>query len=1245
MSHSPTLNSFTRRIIIIAFSLTLWLGVFTALGQAQQFNDVRDLPPNQTIEREMTGAETHRYKFDLEANEFFQVRVEQKGVDVELKLHDDKRNVLATMDSPNDKQGPETLSFIADKSSAFVLEVKPLDAKVEKGKYSISREESRTAATKDRRRVGVERVFVEGMIALNVVGQREVALNKLEEAVKGWEVLEDTYLTDLTAVNLFLLANQLPQDLQQEAMKLIIEGKRESLLESRKQSFKALELFRRLYRQLDEKMFADVMVKYSSDKATYKLTTKFGEINILSNINNTYSRTGDFEESTKYCQLAIVAINELRSNEEIVSSKNFAVLKPVLNGLEASLLSSIGTTLSGSLDKPKEALDYLNRSLTLFREIQKEDETSKESAKQMEVMTLQYLGVSYNKLDNIAEALKFFEQALTLVQTMPGQRAIEAMILSNIALVHFSTFNYGKSLFALNQMLRIAEDTGDKALQADALNYIKTIYVDLGDEKALREYSNQENTLLLSPKYFESIATRIQSTNIQSPLSSKLDPLNKSRVVGEFNAKQIDCLRLVRVGNNYKLLEDYDNALKYYEQALVIARGIKELSIEAIITSQVADLYIKRKEWDKAIEYCQRSLAFERRRAIKSDLALSLRDVGYAYLEAGKPSASLSFLNESLALWYSLGADNTATVYRLYGTVLNHLSRTYDALGNRTLAIVFGKLAVNVTQKERGQLRGFDRSLQASYVRKNEKPYRRLANWLIEEGRLLEAEQVLAMLKQEEVLDYLRRDASEADKLLQRADLSQQEAEALKRYNEIAYSIASLGVEFGKLQELQSKGIKLTAEQEKRYTELSTQIEDASRAFQVFLRELAEEFAKRVNVEIDMQENLSLKSDLKSWGKGVVFLYTLVGEDRYRVILVTPETQVDGKSEIKVAELNNKIEKFRAAVQDTKADPRPLGKELYDILIKPVEKQLDGAKAKTLLWSLDGSLRLLPIAALWDGKQYFGQKYRNVTVTLASRTRLGDAVAPNWRALGLGVSEAKRVTEPNGTREFSFPSLPAVKTELRSIVQNAQSPNGVMPGQSLLDADFNEPALETQLLRGYKVIHIASHFSLNPGDSTRSFLLLGDGNVLTVDSIKNNPKLSFSGVELLTLSACQTAVVEKDSSGKEIEGLGYVAQQRGAKAILATLWSVADESTQLLMSEFYRLRKENPQLTKAAALQLAQQEMIEGKLQSQRTTGEKRDTGQMNASGTNAPAYVYDPKKPFAHPYYWSPFILIGNWR
>lgn len=103
-------------------------------------------------------------------------------------------------------------------------------------------------------------------------------------------------------------------------------------------------------------------------------------------------------------------------------------------------------------------------------------------------------------------------------------------------------------------------------------------------------------------------------------------------------------------------------------------------------------------------------------------------------------------------------------------------------------------------------------------------------------------------------------------------------------------------------------------------------------------------------------------------------------------------------------------------------------------------------------------------------------------------------------------------------------------------------------------------------------------------------------------------------MNLLTLSVCETAIGGQQASGQEIEGLGTLAQKKGAKGVIATLWSVADESTGQFMQHFYRLRKQG--LTKAEALR---QDQPEG-------------------------SYTPDPGAPYAHPYYWAPFILMGNW-
>ena len=104
-----------------------------------------------------------------------------------------------------------------------------------------------------------------------------------------------------------------------------------------------------------------------------------------------------------------------------------------------------------------------------------------------------------------------------------------------------------------------------------------------------------------------------------------------------------------------------------------------------------------------------------------------------------------------------------------------------------------------------------------------------------------------------------------------------------------------------------------------------------------------------------------------------------------------------------------------------------------------------------------------------------------------------------------------------------------------------------------------------------------------------------------------------------------------------------LAQKKGAKAVLATLWKVADEGTSMFMSEFYRLKKANPQMSKAEAIRLTQKEMIDGKIKATGQNGGCRSDNFVTPGKQND--FKCDPNAPFSHPYFWSPFVLIGNWR
>jgi CHAT domain-containing protein len=216
----------------------------------------------------------------------------------------------------------------------------------------------------------------------------------------------------------------------------------------------------------------------------------------------------------------------------------------------------------------------------------------------------------------------------------------------------------------------------------------------------------------------------------------------------------------------------------------------------------------------------------------------------------------------------------------------------------------------------------------------------------------------------------------------------------------------------------------------------------------------------------------------------------------------------------------------------------------------------------------------------------------------------------------------------------------------KTVSQHPQCKQGVLNGRKLLDDRFTRESFKNALGR-YAVVHVASHFSLQPGDAYRSFLLLGGGATekdrqLMVSEINQS---LFSGVELLTLSACNTAVGTERSNGLEVEGFGALAQKEGAKSVIATLWEVADPSTRDLMVRFYSLYGSRGSTNKAQALQQSQLALLKGSNRNAQQSNIRRSSVRLDAGEKTSTTFTPDPNAKYSHPYYWSPFILIGNWK
>jgi CHAT domain-containing protein len=366
-------------------------------------------------------------------------------------------------------------------------------------------------------------------------------------------------------------------------------------------------------------------------------------------------------------------------------------------------------------------------------------------------------------------------------------------------------------------------------------------------------------------------------------------------------------------------------------------------------------------------------------------------------------------------------------------------------------------------------------------------------------------------------------------------------------------------------------------------------------------------------------DELLAKTDQKA-----ALIYPMVLENQLEVVVTLPnpdkskstepilrhysstlnQEQVEGiLADLRQRTLNSRtagliIEGTPEASPDQRQDYLPLAQQVYGWFIKPFEKDLENSDVKTLVFVLDAPLLNLPMAVLHDGEKFLVEKYA-IAQTPGLQLLDSKPLEPGELSVLKGG-----LSEPRG----EFGELPKVKEELESLADKLE-----IPGKLMLNGDFTNAAIQNAIDSApFPVVHLATHgqFSSNAAET---FILTWDGR-LNIDQLKELLKGREAGgrnaIELLVLSACETATGDKRAA----LGLAGVAVKAGARSTLATLWQVDDEGTAELMIRFYQHLK-NTTISKAEALGRAQRSFIE------QPEGSK-----------------------FREPYYWAPFILVGNW-
>jgi CHAT domain-containing protein/Tfp pilus assembly protein PilF len=937
-----------------------------------------------------------------------------------------------------------------------------------------------------------------------------------------------------------------------------------------------------------------------------------------------FQRVGDAEGEANTLGAMAVGYKNIQDNQRALQLGMQALVMFRESGDQrgvAAALRGIGLVLM-ALGQPDRALESLNRALAVSRLAG--DPSS-------EAMTLVGIGTVDSVTGQKQKALEAHNQALEMFRA-GGDRAGEALALNSIGSTYIALGERQKAIDSFNQALPLYRGLGNRDGEATTLGNLGVACFYLGEWQKARDFYNE-------------------ALSIYVQLSDRAGGANM----------------LTSIGTGYLVLGESEKALEYYGRALPLYRSLSNQYGAANVLNNIGFAYGKMGEWQKALEPLQQALALDNAIGDRPHQADTLTILSAAYDAVGEKQKALDVLNQALPIRREVGdlQGEAATLDQL-GVVYNDLGQSQKAqeslqqalplareVGNPiqesqvlndlmlsvkstqpALAVFYGKQAVNLLQQLRGNIQGLDQGLQTSFLVSKEDYYHGLADLLIAQGRLPEAQQVLDLLKRQEYSDFTRGDTTNPMSPL---TLTPAEQQASQDYQKTTTDVVAMGREWAELRKISAR----TPEQETRFKQVSDQLQTASAGLSDYYKRLYVLLGSGDNANNklkDVRGEVSSLSQILARMPHTVALYTLVGKDRYRVIVVTGTTQVARESAIGEEDLNKKIAAFEQALRNRTGDPKPAAQDLYNILIGPVKQDLDQAQAETLVWSLDGALRYVPMAALYDGKRYLVEKFKMVTITPVSIQYLAEKPdVSNLSVAAMGISRQY---------ESQLPELKAVVGELDEIAKDphVSGANGVLPGTVLLNNEFTEKAMEAQFSGDHTVVHIASHFVFRPGDSTNSYLLLADNDKdgkafhLTVDDFNNNPNLTLTNTDLLTLSACETGMSGNAGNGREVDGLGTSAVTKGARAVISSLWEVNDASTGQLMADFYRRWSAGGgSVEKVEALRQAQLDLLQGKVEAQ-AGGAGR--GVESVDDTSAPA-----TGGFSHPYYWAPFVLMGNWR
>ena len=633
---------------------------------------------------------------------------------------------------------------------------------------------------------------------------------------------------------------------------------------------------------------------------------------------------------------------------------------------------------------------------------------------------------------------------------------------------------------------------------------------------------------------------------------------------------------LNNIGKVYRNIGQPQKALEFYNKALSIWRAVNDPVGESTTLNNIGVVYSVIEQPQVALRYFNQSLPISRTSGDWKGEARTLNNIGVIFDSIRQRQAALRYYNKSYLIWQVVAdrVGEAATLSNI-GLVYRDINRPTEAIANLEQSI---KLTLQIRS-------GLLREQRQSFVLSKQRADMALVSLLVERKEVERAYQWANLTATAELADYTR---------LLNAKVANPEAQAaIDEWNQKNQQLQLLRQRLGETysDDLARQVRTLEAEVNQGAETLARRFPETAELFETTPADIA-----KLQASIPVGTTVIhpvLLTNITNVPNAIAFF--ILTRNQLQVVKTSVDPKAFNALLTKTAEqLSDRFDKdYLSSLAD-----------LYDQLIRPIEPQIQATNPKQLSIIATGKLRYLPFEALYDQKtnQYLIQKYPVSYLTRLSSRSLASQQQKTATQTILAVG--------NPVPKDPF-ALRSSETEVQEIVKTISGSEAMLREQATLDA-FKRQALR------FPFLHLATHGCFQPQgcclpnspDCRKPDRVdLQPNTILFADqqfNIADAALLGLQNVELITLSACQTAL-QTESNGEEIAGLAYLFERAGAKAVMASLWSAPDEKTQALMVQFYQNLKQG--MGKSEALRQAK----------------------LNQIGS--------------HPFFWAPFVLIGDPR